>query len=238
MKFFSMFIFSMIIPTLLAGKKKIQIKYKPLTSAQAHYQSILRSSGEFLVTAVGPPGTGKTMFACMAAAEKIKSAEIDKIIITRPTISVEEETLGFLPGSMEQKMAPWTRPIYDMFHEIFSKNEFDMMIKNNQIEVAPLAFMRGRTFKNAFVIADEMQNSTPAQMRMMLTRMGLRSQMVVTGDPHQSDILGKNGLVDLVEKMEKTPYPDYFHLVRLSAGDIQRSAIVTHVINMYQPTST
>jgi len=122
--------------------------------------------------------------------------KVEKIIVTRPAVSADED-LGFLPGTLEEKMAPWTRPIFDVFSGIFLCNEIENMIQEGIIEISPLAYMRGRTFKNAYIIADEMQNATPSQMKMLLTRIGENSKMAVTGDLAQADRLKDNGLLDL-----------------------------------------
>jgi phosphate starvation-inducible PhoH-like protein len=147
-----------------------------------------------LIVAVGPAGSGKTMFACLKAMESLRKNDVNKIILTRPVVPVEED-IGFLPGNIVKKMDPWTRPIFDLFLEYYSQNEITQMINNGIIEISPLAYMRGRTFKNAFIIADEMQNSSPNQMMMLTTRIGTNSRMVITGDLDQSDKFENNGLI-------------------------------------------
>ena len=139
-----------------------------------------------IVLGMGPAGTGKTFIACHTAVEQLKSTKIEKIIITRPIVSVEEN-MGFLPGSINEKMDPFTRPIFDVLSSSYDKKEIQLLIKKNIIEISPLGFMRGRTFDNAFIIADEMQNSSPNQMKMLLTRIGENSKLVITGDLEQSD---------------------------------------------------
>jgi phosphate starvation-inducible PhoH-like protein len=167
----------------------------------------------------------------------LKESKIDKIIITRPVVPVEEE-IGFLPGSLLKKMDPWTRPIFDIFEEFYSKTEVNNMINNGQIEISPLGFMRGRTFKKAFIIADEMQNSSPNQMYMLLTRIGENSRMVITGDLEQSDRLENNGLKDLIEKYELKCNITNINLVKLNKKDIQRSELVNQVINLYSKNNS
>jgi phosphate starvation-inducible PhoH-like protein len=176
--------------------------HSPRTTSQHTYVKYLDDATNKIIIPIGPAGTGKTMFACQKAITQLKSEEIDKIIITRPAVTVEEE-IGFLPGNIVKKMDPWTKPIFDIFLEYFNRAELDLMLYNNKIEICPLAFMRGRTFKNAFIIADEMQNSSPNQMKMLVTRLGDNSRMVITGDLQQSDIKGENGLNDFVYKFEK-----------------------------------
>jgi phosphate starvation-inducible PhoH-like protein len=208
--------------------------YKPKTHNQILYNNILSKDTEYLLSVVGPAGTGKTFLACVKAIEKLKEDKIEKIIITRPVISVEDENLGFLPGNIEKKMDPWVRPIYDVFLEFYSKKEVSDLILNNKIEISPLGFMRGRTFKNSFVIADEMQNSTPNQMLMLLTRLGMNSKIIITGDLNQSDLDSKNGLHDLIRKLEHSNIPDNFHLIKLNESDVQRSNLVTKVLELYK----
>jgi phosphate starvation-inducible PhoH-like protein len=209
------------------------IKYLPRTPNQELYVNYLKNSTVSIVLGIGPAGSGKTMFACQAAVQAMKKGDIDKVILTRPIVSVEDEQLGFLPGSIIQKMDPWTRPIFDTLMEFYSKHEIDTMVRNGVIEISPLAFMRGRTFKNAFIIADEMQNSTPNQMLMLASRIGEGSKMVITGDLLQSDRCQDNGLKDLMEKLEKTGPLDTIKTVKLIADDVQRSEIVKQILDIY-----
>jgi phosphate starvation-inducible PhoH-like protein len=213
--------------------------YKAKGYNQKIYNEYLENNDNSIIVAVGPAGTGKTMFACMKAINLLKSGHLNKIIITRPVVPVEED-IGFLPGNIVKKMDPWTRPIFDMFLEFFSKSELDNMIYNGIIEVSPLAYMRGRTFKNAFIIADEMQNSSPNQMMMLTTRIGINSRMVITGDLKQTDKSRDNGLIDFINKV-KTYYDfnkmsnetDCIKLVELTGEDVERSETVKKVIDIY-----
>jgi phosphate starvation-inducible PhoH-like protein len=214
-------------------KNKLTNLYTPKSPNQILYNDILDKDNDYLLSVVGPAGTGKTFLACLKGIEKLKENKVEKIIITRPIVSVEEENIGFLPGNLEKKMDPWVRPIYDVFLEFYTKKEVNDLIFNNKLEISPLGFMRGRTFKNSLVIADEMQNSTPNQMLMLLTRLGINSKIVVTGDLNQSDLGKKNGLKDLIEKMEKKTYENCY-LVKLDETDVQRSNIVNKVLKMYK----
>lgn len=211
--------------------------YTPKTINQDKYFKYLNNETNKIIISTGPAGTGKTLFACQKAIEKMKKQEIDKVIITRPIVTVEED-IGFLPGNIIKKMDPWTKPIFDIFLEHYSKAEFDLMLNNCKIEICPLAFMRGRTFKNSFIIADEMQNSSPNQMKMLVTRIGVNSRIVITGDLNQTDILKDNGLHDFISKVENYNNSEMIKLVRFENDDIERSEIVKDVIKIYDYIKT
>ena len=219
--------------------KQLYTFYKPKNSNQEKYQNLLNNDSNNIIIAVGPAGTGKTMFACLKAIQLLKSGDINKIIITRPVVTVEED-IGFLPGNVLKKMDPWTRPIFDLFLEYYSKTELDCLLYSNVIEVCPLAFMRGRTFKNSFIIADEMQNSSPNQMKMLTTRIGINTRMVITGDLMQSDIIKNNGLNDIISKIRIFEKYNCFYnntslinIVDFDSTDIERSDIVKNIIYIY-----
>ena len=168
-------------------------KYKPKTENQKKYIDLIKEKS--LVVALGPAGSGKTLLACVSAIEMLQKGEIKKIILTRPMITVEDEEVGFLPGDLITKMNPWTKPMLDIFSEYYTMQDIMAMIQSEKIEVCPLAFMRGRTFHDSFIIADEMQNSSPTQILMLSTRIGEKSKMVIMGDLNQSDNkTKKNGL--------------------------------------------
>jgi len=215
-----------------SSENKLSILYKPKTNNQKQYVNALNNKEDNIIIGVGPAGTGKTLLACNSAINYLKEKKIDKIIITRPVVPVEED-IGFLPGSMDKKMEPWTRPIFDIFEEYYSKTQIKNMVSNGEIEISPLGFMRGRTFKNSFIIADEMQNSSPNQMYMLLTRIGTNSRMVITGDLEQSDKLVNNGLKDLIIKYNSVKNLKNIILVKLDSEDIQRSELVKQVISIY-----
>jgi phosphate starvation-inducible PhoH-like protein len=215
--------------------------YKPRTQNQKTYLSHLLDPNTPIVFGIGPAGCGKTLFACITAIQALKAGTIQKVILTRPIVPVEEEELGFLPGTLVKKMDPWTRPLFDIFLEHYKQHELDFMISSGIIEISPLAYMRGRTFKRAFVIADEMQNSSPTQMLMLATRIGEGSKMVITGDLKQSDRCANNGLLDFIQRYgafcEVSKDCDDglgIELVHMKAEDIQRSPIVSKILALYE----
>jgi phosphate starvation-inducible PhoH-like protein len=219
-------------------KTNVNFIYSPKSTNQDKYVEYLNDEKIDMIIAVGPAGTGKTLFACLKAISQLKNGEIKKLVVTRPVVTVEED-IGFLPGNIVKKMDPWTRPIFDLFLEFFSKTELDNFIYNNIIEISPLAFMRGRTFKNSFIIADEMQNSSPNQMKMLTTRIGVNSKMVITGDLMQTDIQNKNGLEDLIERVNKynAKTNNSLHSIKIvtfEKRDVERSDIVKNIINIYE----
>jgi phosphate starvation-inducible PhoH-like protein len=219
---------------------KIKSLYIPTTELQKKYSDLLADPNIHILLGIGPAGSGKTLFACNQAIMDLKMSIIRKIIITRPIVSVDEE-LGFLPGSIGDKMDPWMRPILDIFMEYYSNGDIQKMLHDGIIEISPLAYMRGRTFKQSFILADEMQNSSPNQMLMMLTRIGVESKMVITGDLNQSDRGTMNGLADIISKLKLSnsnilpdnDKPPYIRYIQLSNTDIQRSAIVNKVVDLY-----
>ena len=213
-------------------QKKSTVQLIPRNRHQETYILKLLDNSKSIVFAIGPAGTGKTMLAVQTAVKKFKEGEIDKIIVTRPAVSVDED-LGFLPGTLEQKMAPWTRPIFDVLREYFDARQIEGMIEEGIIEIAPLAYMRGRTFKDAYIIADEMQNATPNQMKMLLTRLGENSEMVVTGDLAQADRLKDNGLLDFINQFESHGQNKHLDVVRFEQGDIERHDAVKEVLQVY-----
>lgn len=212
-------------------KKQKHVTIIPRNRNQETYVLKLLDQSKDIVFGIGPAGTGKTLLAVQVAVKLFLEREIDKIIVTRPAVSVDED-LGFLPGTLEQKMAPWTRPIFDVLREYFQAKEIEGMIEEGIIEISPLAYMRGRTFKNSFILADEMQNATPNQMKMLLTRLGEGSQMAVTGDLAQADRINDNGLIDFTNLLKKSN-ATCLDIVHFAQGDIERHEAVKEVLQVY-----
>src|SRR6056297_562765 len=208
--------------------KNKPVQIVPRNRNQETYVLKLLDDKKDIVFGIGPAGTGKTLLAVQVAVKMFKEGTVDKIIVTRPAVSVDED-LGFLPGTLEEKMAPWTRPIFDVLSEYFTARDLEGMIEEGVLEIAPLAYMRGRTFKNSFIVADEMQNATQNQMKMLLTRLGVGSQMAVTGDLNQADRLKDNGLVDFTRLMESVK-ATHLDIVQFERGDIERHDAVKEVL--------
>jgi phosphate starvation-inducible protein PhoH len=203
----------------------------PRTFNQRKYLDLLYSSVP-IVIGTGPAGTGKTLLACHAGSKSLVSGQVQRIILTRPAVSVDEQH-GYLPGNLNKKMEPWTRPMFDALYRHFTPKKVQDMVYDQQIEICPLAYMRGRTFDHAWVIADEMQNSTPSQMKMLLTRIGEGTKMVVAGDVQQHERgFEDNGLIDLLEKL---PIPnDYLRHVEFTNDDVVRSQVIKDILAMYR----
>ena len=182
-----------------------------------------------LVMALGPAGTGKTYLAVSKAVEAFEKGQVGRIVLTRPAVEAGEN-LGFLPGDMEEKIAPYLRPLFDSLGDRLGSRNLKGMIKNGDIEIAPVGFMRGRTLNNAFVVIDEAQNCTYTQIKMLLTRMGWHSTMVVTGDPDQTDLLpGMSGLADISHRLEAL---ENVGVVRLKDEDVVRHPLVAEILGV------
>jgi len=217
-------------PYLPAKKQRVSIQAR--NANQKLYLQKLYSESTSIVLAIGPAGTGKTMLAVQYGIKLFQEGKVDRIVVTRPAVSVDED-LGFLPGDLNEKMAPWTRPIFDVLGEYYQKKEIANMLEEGVIEISPLAYMRGRTFKNAYIVADEMQNATVNQMKMLLTRLGEGSKMVVTGDLAQADRLSDNGLIDFCKLLEEKEYLEHIDIIQFDAKDIERHNAVKEVLAVY-----
>ena len=214
------------------NEKRRRVQIYPKSLSQETYLLKLNDPNKMIVFAIGRAGTGKTMLAVQWAIDQLKYGSADKIIITRPAVSVDEEH-GFLPGDLNEKMAPWTKPIFDVIAENFNAREIENFIKEGVIETSPLAYMRGRTFKNAVVVADEMQNATPSQMKMLLTRLGQNSKMVVTGDLQQADRPSNNGLLEFLGLYNNFQGHRYVDLVKFDVQDVERHEAVKEILAIY-----
>ena len=217
--------------------RHISPSYIPKTENQKLYVDLLNDNKASIVVSTGPAGCGKTLFACITAIQELMSGNVQKIILTRPIVAVEEEEIGFLPGNLIHKMDPWTRPIFDILLEFYQQKDLDLMLNSGVIEISPLAYMRGRTFKRSFIIADEMQNSSPNQMLMLSTRIGEKSKLVITGDLKQSDRSHTNGLLDIMDKIRfynNINNESMIRLIEMNETDVRRSLVVSQILDMYK----
>jgi phosphate starvation-inducible PhoH-like protein len=214
------------VATIDTWKKKIVAK----TTGQQNYLGLLRSNE--VVFGLGPAGTGKTYVAVARAVEALKKREVERIILSRPAVEAGER-LGFLPGDMKEKVDPYLRPLYDALYDMMPADKVDRMLVSGEIEIAPLAFMRGRTLSNAHVIIDEAQNTTPVQMKMVLTRLGQDSQMVITGDLSQIDLSDgqPSGLTEAVRILDNIRGVGILHL---SGEDVVRHPVVARILQAYE----
>ena len=216
----------------LKPRKKVQIIPKSLN--QEKYILALMDEATDVVVVSGPAGTGKTYLGMLAAIKALQEGKCERIILTRPAVSVDDEKHGFLPGDINQKMEPWTKPLMDVLREYYSVKELAAMLEEQIIEIAPLAFCRGRNFKNSYVVLDEAQNATPSQLKMILTRIGENSKMILCGDTEQGDRVTKdNGLMDLIGRLQSKDVPG-LQTCKFDNRDIQRHKIIEHVLKLYQ----
>lgn len=220
-----------------------QIANRPIKArnpAQEYYLKLLENEHPSIVIAAGPAGVAKTYLCNAVGIQKLINGSIDKLVITRPAVSVDEQH-GFLPGTLEEKMDPWLRPIYDVFYKFITPAQVNNLINKQQIEICPLAYMRGRTFDNAWICADEMQNSTPQQMLMLLTRIGKNSKLVITGDPAQHDRgFERNGLIDLLARMPKDDEENKdsdIKTVFFTEEHVERHPVIRKILKMYKTNS-
>jgi phosphate starvation-inducible PhoH-like protein len=213
--------------------KQRPIDIVPRTRNQERLVLALQDDHQHIVVTAGPAGTGKTYLAMLAAVRAFRAGEVERIVLTRPAVAVEDEKHGFLPGDLNQKMDPWVRPLTDILREYYRQQDIAAMIDEQKIEIAPLAFMRGRTLKNAYIVADEMQNATPAQCKMLMTRIGENSKIVITGDVEQADrVKGNNGLADLCQRLKEGGVKG-IAVCELDQRDIQRHKIIDSVLDLY-----
>jgi len=206
------------------GEKREQSYVRKIQPRSPNQQKLLQAiSDHHLTLAIGPAGTGKTYLAVSAAVEALEAGNVERIVLSRPAIEAGE-SLGYLPGDMMEKMAPYLRPLYDCLTDRLGGKRLRALMAEGEIEIAPIGYMRGRTLNNAFVVIDEAQNCTYAQMKMLLTRLGWHSTMVITGDPEQSDLLpGMSGLSDIARRLEVLTG---IAVVKLEDRDIVRHPLV------------
>lgn len=205
------------------------LSLNPRTENQRTFLKHLNDYGTHMLFGIGPAGTGKTYISTKWAAIALLNGQFDRIILCRPAVSVSEK-LGFLPGDIGEKMAPWLLPITDVLSETIGKQRLESYMRMEKIEIAPLAFMRGRTFKNAVVMLDETQNCTSDQLKMFLTRIGEGSKLIITGDTRQSDFHERNGLTDFIGRFCAT---EGIEIVKFDNSDITRHHLIGDILKMY-----
>ncbi len=215
-------------PTVMIRTRKKTIV--PRSNTQIRYMEALAAAD--IIFALGPAGTGKTYLAVAQAVQMLIQGQVDRLILSRPAVEAGER-LGFLPGDMKEKVDPYLRPLYDALYDMLPAEQVERRITSGEIEIAPLAFMRGRTLGDAFIILDEAQNTTTAQMKMFLTRFGMNSRMVVCGDPRQVDlpVPGTSGLADAVSRLEGV---EGMATIRFNAADVVRHPIVGRIVEAYE----
>ena len=215
-------------PMIRTRKKTIV----PRSATQVRYIEALNRND--IIFALGPAGTGKTYLAVAQAVSQLITGSVDRLILSRPAVEAGEK-IGFLPGDMKEKVDPYLRPLYDALYDTLPAEQVERRIASGEIEIAPIAFMRGRTLADSFIILDEAQNTTPTQMKMFLTRFGQNSRMVVCGDPKQTDLPAnqQSGLNDAVDKLEGV---ESIEMVRFGIGDVVRHPVVARIVEAYEGT--
>jgi phosphate starvation-inducible protein PhoH and related proteins len=204
----------------------------PKTRRQEEFVNLLKDKNKKIILVCGPAGTGKTLLSTQYGMKNFLLGVYEKLVFTRPSVAVDE-SIGFLPGSLEEKMAPWIRPIYDVINQFISQKEIEYLVEDKKIEIAPLGFMRGRTFKNTWIVADEMQNSTIEQMKMLMTRLGENSRLIITGDLEQSDLHRRmNGLDDFLIRF-RGKRSDSISSFEFENNDIQREDVIKEILEIY-----
>ena len=217
-----------------ATPKPRPVELRPKSIGQERLVLSLLDDANCITVAIGPAGTGKSYLAMLAAIRALRSGDCERIVLTRPAVGVDDERHGFLPGDLNAKMEPWTRPLLDILREYYHPRDIAKMLEDQIVEISPLAFMRGRTFKNAWIVADEMQNATPGQMKMLLTRLGQDSRITVTGDVEQTDrSTSNNGLLDLAVRLQAQRISG-LTVCHLDSRDIQRHPMIGPILALYQ----
>ena len=217
----------------ITGAIVFSVTGKPITARSENQQRLVHAFGTHdMLFAIGPAGSGKTYTGIALAVRALKNKEVRRIILSRPAVEAGEK-LGFLPGDMKDKIDPYLQPLYDALEDMIPRQKLNEMMEQNIIQIAPLAFMRGRTLNDAVVILDEAQNTTPAQIKMFLTRMGMNTKMIITGDMTQIDLprSQKSGLVEALEILRGV---EGIGIVELNRKDIVRHKLVTRIVNAYE----
>lgn len=214
-------------------KKKVDIV--PRNLSQETYLLALENPQYDIVFGIGPAGTGKTLMATTWAIKQLRAGNVEKVVMTRPNVAVDDKDIGFLPGDIFKKMAPWMMPILDVFAEYYTQKEIEHMLEEKIIEMVPIAYIRGRTFKNSAIVVDEAQGTTINSMLSILTRIGENSKMVVTGDLEQTDRGGENGLADFLRRFENS---NKISVCKFRHKDIERHPVIQEVLDMYKDRKT
>ena len=214
-------------------QRKTKVEIIPRSLNQDEFLDYLENDSVDIVFGVGPAGSGKTLLATLMAIKMLKANLVDKIVITRPNVAVDDRDIGFLPGGLVEKMGPWVRPILDVFEEYYSPKDIEMLIEEGIIEICPIAYIRGRTFKNTWILVDEAQGTTRNSMLSILTRIGEGSKMVITGDIKQSDVGTSNGLSDFMSRYYET---DRIKITQFNNGDVERHQVIKDILKIYGET--
>jgi phosphate starvation-inducible PhoH-like protein len=215
-------------PIMIRTRKKTIV---PRSAMQIDYMRAL--ARDDIIFALGPAGTGKTYVAVAQAVSQLMTGSVQRLILSRPAVEAGER-LGFLPGDMKEKVDPYLRPLYDALYDCMPPEQVERRIASGEIEIAPIAFMRGRTLADSFIILDEAQNTTPAQMKMFLTRFGMNSRMVVCGDPRQVDIPGGDAMSGLADAVRRVEGLEGIAVTRFTSADVVRHPIVGRIVDAYE----
>jgi phosphate starvation-inducible protein PhoH and related proteins len=233
----SMYIMGPRLARIVCSAAKKTVHVTPKTPLQREFVRLMqRPEPPSIIIATGPAGCGKTMLATDVGVQKLVNNTVGRLVVTRPSASVDEQH-GFLPGTLDDKMKPWVQPVLDIVHTHYKPSQVDSMIKNRVIELAPLGFMRGRTFRDSWILLDEAQNTTINQMLMVLTRIGENSTLVITGDLDQHDRgYANNGLGDLIQRIRHLPN-EATHMIQrveFSTDDVVRHPVIPFILRMYK----
>jgi phosphate starvation-inducible PhoH-like protein len=219
--------------TTKSGIRKA-VRIIPRNVHQEEYLEYLLNEDKMIVLASGCAGTGKTYLAMLAAIKALSEKKVEKIILCRPLIGVDDESVGFLPGDLKEKLAPWLIPLFDVLSEYYSQKEIDNLLESNIIEITPIGFMRGRNIKNTFVIVDETQNCSENQLKTMFTRLCEGSKLIITGDNDQTDKKnGSNGLLKFKNLLDKYGEAKYIASINFDHKDIERHPVVSEVLKIF-----